>query len=38
MLPRLELRQLLVLQGQGLMPLLELVRLRLLQHHLKVEQ
>jgi hypothetical protein len=38
MLPRLELRQLLVLQGLGLMLLLELVQLPLLQHHLKVEQ
>jgi hypothetical protein len=38
MLPRLELRQLLVLQGQGLMPLLELVQLPLLLHHQKDEQ
>jgi hypothetical protein len=38
MLPRLELRQLLVLQGLGLMLLLELVQLPLLQHHQKDEQ
>jgi hypothetical protein len=38
MLPKLELRQLLVLQGLGLMLLLELVQLPLLLHHQKDEQ